>query len=405
MTELTFAILKYGFLIALWIFVWLAVRSLHRDVTEGLERKQHSRRRAVPVMPAQAPLRPTSASPLDAMNAAAAPVAGAPVAGEPSVGEPVGAPPAGSPLAGAPVASEPVAALAGGGPLTPGTPEPLLGDSYSANPELSELSVGKGATPDYQSAESEPAATSQFPLTPPAGAANPAGATNPVSATNPAANPAARPATNPAASQDSPAVHHAIPQPFGRTPMPPAPAPASASNAAGAGTPAAENAANSANPAAQATANPATPAAQATANPATPAAQAAQAANSAAGDINSLAHLVSATTTKETARSAMPSQAATMLVIIDGPHAGATFPLDQGNITLGRSTHNTIVLDDEYVSGHHARVYQDSPSGQWVVEDLGSTNGTYINESRMPGRAVLRPRVPVRIGATTFELR
>lgn len=396
MTELTFAILKYGFLIALWIFVWLAVRSLHRDVTEGLERKQHSRRRAVPVMPAQAPLRPTSASPLDAMNAAAAPVAGEPVAGEPSVGEPVGAPSAGSPLAGAPVTSEPVAALAGGGPLTPGTPEPLLGDSYSANPELSELSVGKSAAPDYQSAESEPAATSQFPLTPPAGAANPAGATNPVSATNPAANPAAHPTTNPAASQDSPAVHHAIPQPFGRTPMPPAPAPASASNAAGAGTPAAENAANSAN-----SAN--------SANPATPAAQAAQAAtsasNPAAGDINSLAHLVSATTTKETARSAMPSQAATMLVIIDGPHAGATFPLDQGNITLGRSTHNTIVLDDEYVSGHHARVYQDSPSGQWVVEDLGSTNGTYINESRMPGRAVLRPRVPVRIGATTFELR
>lgn len=114
---------------------------------------------------------------------------------------------------------------------------------------------------------------------------------------------------------------------------------------------------------------------------------------------------MNATTTKETARSAMPSQAATMLVIIDGPHAGATFPLDQGNITLGRSTHNTIVLDDEYVSGHHARVYQDPQSGQWVVEDLGSTNGTYINESRMPGRAVLRPRVPVRIGATTFELR
>lgn len=345
MTELTFAILKYGFLIALWIFVWLAVRSLHRDVTEGLERKQHSRRRAVPVMPAQAPLRPTLASPLDAMNAAAAPVAG-----EPGVGEPVGAPSAGSPLAGAPVASEPVAALAGGGPLTPGTPEPLLGDSYSANPELSELSVGKSAAPDYQSAESEPAATSQFPLTPPAGA------TNPASATNPVVHSAAHPATNPAASQDSPAVHHAIPQPFGRTPMPPAPAPASASGQAG-------------------------------------------------GDINSLAHLVSATTTKETARSAMPSQAATMLVIIDGPHAGATFPLDQGNITLGRSTHNTIVLDDEYVSGHHARVYQDTQSGQWVVEDLGSTNGTYINESRMPGRAVLRPRVPVRIGATTFELR
>lgn len=397
MTELTFAILKYGFLIALWIFVWLAVRSLHRDVTEGLERKQHSRRRAVPVMPAQAPLRPTSASPLDAMNAAGAPVAGEPVA----------------PVAGSSLASEPVTPLAGGGPITPGTPEPLLGDSYSANPELSELSVGKSAAQqpsplasqpgnepvsqpvaqDYQSGESEPAATSQFPLTPSAGATNPAsasnpagatsqtGATNPASASNPTANPAANPGADPADSLDSPALHHAIPQPFGRTPMPPAPAPASASNEAGTGSPTTPSPAAGSPTSAQA------------------------AASGAAGDINSLAHLVSATTTKETARSAMPSQAATMLVIIDGPHAGATFPLDQGNITLGRSTHNTIVLDDEYVSGHHARVYQDPQSGQWVVEDLGSTNGTYINESRMPGRAVLKPRVPVRIGATTFELR
>lgn len=392
MTELTFAILKYGFLIALWIFVWLAVRSLHRDVTEGLERKQHSRRRTVPMMPAQAPLRPTPASPLDAMNAAGAPVTGAPVAGEPV---------AGAPVAGSPLANEPVAPLAGGGPLTPGTPEPLLGDSYSANPELSELSVGKNAAQqpsplasqpgnepvsqpvaqDYQSGESEPAATSQFPLTPSTGATSQTGATNPASAINPAANPAANPGADPADSLDSPALHHAIPQPFGRTPMPPAPAPASASNEAGTG-------------------GPTTP------SPAAGSPASAQAAASgAAGDINSLAHLVSATTTKETARSAMPSQAATMLVIIDGPHAGATFPLDQGNITLGRSTHNTIVLDDEYVSGHHARVYQDPQSGQWVVEDLGSTNGTYINESRMPGRAVLRPRVPVRIGATTFELR
>lgn len=385
MTELTFAILKYGFLIALWIFVWLAVRSLHRDVTEGLERKQHSRRRAVPVMPAQAPLHPTPASPLDAMNAAAAPVAGEPVA----------------PVAGSSLASEPVASLAGGGPLTPGTPEPLLGDSYSANPELSELSVGKSAAQqpsplasqpgnepvsqpeaqDYQSGESEPAATSQFPLTPSAGATSQTGATNPASAINPTANPAANPSADPADSLDSPALHHAIPQPFGRTPMPPAPAPASASNEAGTGSPTTPSPAAGSPTSAQA------------------------AASGAAGDINSLAHLVSATTTKETARSAMPSQAATMLVIIDGPHAGATFPLDQGNITLGRSTHNTIVLDDEYVSSHHARVYQDPQSGQWVVEDLGSTNGTYINESRMPGRAVLRPRVPVRIGATTFELR
>ena len=81
----------------------------------------------------------------------------------------------------------------------------------------------------------------------------------------------------------------------------------------------------------------------------------------------------------------------TLLVIIDGPLAG--------------SASNTVVLDDEFVSSHHARVYRDTRSGQWAIEDLNSTNGTVVNQQRINRPTILPARIPVRIGATTFELR
>ena len=95
----------------------------------------------------------------------------------------------------------------------------------------------------------------------------------------------------------------------------------------------------------------------------------------------------------------------TLLVIIDGPLAGSSVPLADTEISLGRAASNTVVLDDEFVSSHHARVYKDSRSGQWVIEDLNSTNGTVVNQQRISQPAILPARVPVRIGATTFELR
>lgn len=95
----------------------------------------------------------------------------------------------------------------------------------------------------------------------------------------------------------------------------------------------------------------------------------------------------------------------TLLVIIDGPLAGTTVPLHNGQITLGRAPGNSVVLDDEFVSSHHARIFQDPSSGRWAIEDLGSTNGTVVNSKRISGATVLPARVPVRIGATTFELR
>ncbi|MBW3081471.1 FHA domain-containing protein FhaB/FipA [Bifidobacterium saguinibicoloris] len=94
-----------------------------------------------------------------------------------------------------------------------------------------------------------------------------------------------------------------------------------------------------------------------------------------------------------------------LLVIIDGPLAGSSVPLTGETITLGRAASNTVVLDDEFVSSHHARIYQDPTSGQWAIEDLGSTNGTVVNGQRLAAPTVLPARMPVRIGATTFELR
>ena len=93
------------------------------------------------------------------------------------------------------------------------------------------------------------------------------------------------------------------------------------------------------------------------------------------------------------------------VVIIDGPLAGSSVPLTGNTITLGRSASNTVVLDDEFVSSHHARVYTDPATGKWAVEDLGSTNGTVVNQQRLNAPMILGTRIPVRIGATTFELR
>ncbi|OZG58928.1 phosphopeptide-binding protein [Bifidobacterium myosotis] len=104
-------------------------------------------------------------------------------------------------------------------------------------------------------------------------------------------------------------------------------------------------------------------------------------------------------------QAAGPQAEPTLLVIIDGPLAGSSVPLNGAEITLGRAASNTVVLDDEFVSSHHARVYKDSRSGQWAIEDLSSTNGTVVNMQRINRPTILPARVPVRIGATTFELR
>ncbi|WP_062209638.1 FHA domain-containing protein [Streptomyces sp. NBRC 109706] len=107
---------------------------------------------------------------------------------------------------------------------------------------------------------------------------------------------------------------------------------------------------------------------------------------------------------KAAARGRQRRGAPTKLVITEGSLAGTTVALQGQTITLGRAHDSTIVLDDDYASGRHARIYPDQ-NGQWIVEDLGSTNGTYLDRGRLTTPVPIPPGAPIRIGKTVIELR
>jgi pSer/pThr/pTyr-binding forkhead associated (FHA) protein len=92
------------------------------------------------------------------------------------------------------------------------------------------------------------------------------------------------------------------------------------------------------------------------------------------------------------------------LVIIEGVLSGTSVPLSDQPVTIGRAPDSTIVLDDDYVSHRHARIAPDA-RGRWSVEDLGSTNGTYLDRQRVTGPVLAGLGVPIRIGKTVLELR
>ena len=94
----------------------------------------------------------------------------------------------------------------------------------------------------------------------------------------------------------------------------------------------------------------------------------------------------------------------TRLIVTGGSLSGTSVALSTQQITLGRAHDSTIVLDDDFASSRHARIYPDL-SGQWVVEDLGSTNGTYLDRTKINGPTPVPLGVPIRIGKTVLELR
>lgn len=73
------------------------------------------------------------------------------------------------------------------------------------------------------------------------------------------------------------------------------------------------------------------------------------------------------------------------------------------DVTFGRSRQATVPLDDSYASERHARIYQDG--GQWLVADLGSTNGTFLNKAKLTTPTPIGPGDQVAIGKTTVEVR
>ena len=93
----------------------------------------------------------------------------------------------------------------------------------------------------------------------------------------------------------------------------------------------------------------------------------------------------------------------TQVVVTQGSNTGATASLAQAPILIGRGNDAAIKLDDDYVSTRHARI---AASGdQWFVEDLGSTNGTYIGTVRITQPTTITLGTQVRIGKTILELR
>lgn len=92
----------------------------------------------------------------------------------------------------------------------------------------------------------------------------------------------------------------------------------------------------------------------------------------------------------------------TVVVMDDRGSKLATHQLD-GQLQIGRADACQIRISDTYASQFHARLY--GQSGSWYVEDLGSTNGTYVNQRRITAPTEVRAGDRVRVGKTTLELK
>jgi pSer/pThr/pTyr-binding forkhead associated (FHA) protein len=103
------------------------------------------------------------------------------------------------------------------------------------------------------------------------------------------------------------------------------------------------------------------------------------------------------------ARSARRGKAPTKLIVLDekGRKIGS-YRLN-GTLQVGRSPSSQIRLDDNYISQAHARISQRN--GSWVVEDLGSTNGTYLNQRKLTVPTELSAGDRIRVGKTVLEAR
>lgn len=91
------------------------------------------------------------------------------------------------------------------------------------------------------------------------------------------------------------------------------------------------------------------------------------------------------------------------LAVTAGALKGTTIPLGSAPVLVGRASTCTLVIDDDYCSAKHCRIYLDGET--WMVEDLGSTNGTYLGNQKVTDPVPFRGGDVIRIGATALELR
>ena len=95
--------------------------------------------------------------------------------------------------------------------------------------------------------------------------------------------------------------------------------------------------------------------------------------------------------------------AVSRIVITSGPKAGLELPLGNEPLTIGRSSESGLVIRDDYTSTHHARLVLWGD--QWMIQDLDSTNGTWHDGARVTSPVPVNVGAPIKVGATTFELR
>jgi len=97
------------------------------------------------------------------------------------------------------------------------------------------------------------------------------------------------------------------------------------------------------------------------------------------------------------------TDAVSRIVITSGPKAGLELPLGDEPLTIGRSSESGLVIRDDYTSSHHARLVLWG--NQWMIQDLDSTNGTWHDGIRVTAPVPVKVGAPIKVGATTFELR
>lgn len=100
---------------------------------------------------------------------------------------------------------------------------------------------------------------------------------------------------------------------------------------------------------------------------------------------------------------AATTQTVSRIVITSGPKAGLELPLGTEPLTIGRSSESGLVIRDDYTSSHHARLVLWGE--QWMIQDLDSTNGTWHAGTRVSAPTPVTVGAPIKVGATTFELR
>lgn len=105
---------------------------------------------------------------------------------------------------------------------------------------------------------------------------------------------------------------------------------------------------------------------------------------------------------RKEAKEAAQNPVSRVLTVTAGRDAGKSITLS-GDILLGRSSDATLYIDDDYASSRHARIWQDSTGG-WAIQDLHSTNGTYVNGVRIEDPTRIGLEDVIRIGRTQLKL-